>query len=136
MTSDPNFFDCVQCGDCCKGFGGTYLTDKDMTAIADHLNISVEMFRDRYCAPSGKRYVLAQRPDGFCIFWDRNCTIHAIKPRMCRQWPYIDSLLKEIGNWRIMSSVCPGIRPDVDEDRLRERVCAALNTASRFTKPE
>lgn len=126
MTSDSTFFNCVQCGDCCKGFGGTYLTDKDMAAIANHLNICVDELKENYCAPSGTRYVLAQRPDGFCIFFEQNCSIHAIKPRMCRQWPYIDSLLKDIGNWRIMSSVCPGIRADADEDQLREFVCAAL----------
>ena len=126
MTSEPAFFDCTQYGDCCKGCGGTYLTDKDMAAIAKHLEISITVFKERYCAPSGKRLVLAQRADGYCIFWDQNCTIHAIKPRMCRQWPYIDSLLKDIGNWRIMSSVCPGIQVDIDEDRLRKYVCVAL----------
>lgn len=136
MTSDPTFFDCVQCGDCCKGFGGTYLTDKDMTAIADHLNITVDEFKEGYCAPSGSRYVLAQRPDGFCVFFDQNCSIHEIKPRMCRQWPFIDSLLIDIGNWRVMSSVCPGIKPDADKDHLREFVCTALGKSSCSTKLE
>ncbi len=97
-----------------------------MAEIANHLSISVTEFKKRYCAPSGKRYVLAQRADGFCIFFDQNCTIHAIKPRMCRQWPYIESVLKDIGNWKIMASVCPGIRPEVDEYRLREYICKAL----------
>lgn len=130
MISDQTFFNCTQCGDCCKGFGGTYLTDKDIEAIAGHLNIPIAFFKEQYCASSGKRFVLAQRPDGFCIFWDGNCSIHAIKPRMCRQWPFIDSLLKDIGNWRIMSGVCPGIRADVDEDSLREFVRDALGKSS------
>lgn len=107
-----------------------------MTAIANHLHISVDEFKKGYCAPSGKRYVLAQRPDGFCIFFDQNCSIHEIKPRMCQQWPFIDSLLKDIGNWRIMSSVCPGVRADADKDRLREFVCIALGKSSCSTKLE
>jgi Fe-S-cluster containining protein len=130
MTSDGSFFECTRCGDCCKGFGGTYLTDQDMAAMAEHLGISVSTFKERYCAPSGQRWVLAQRSDGFCIFWDQNCTIHAIKPRMCRQWPYIDGVLKDIGNWKIMSSVCPGIRADIDETQLHAYVCKALGKPS------
>lgn len=97
-----------------------------MAAIAKHLEISISAFIEHYCAPSGKRFVLAQRADGYCIFWDQNCTIHAIKPRMCRQWPYIGSLLEDIGNWRIMASVCPGMQADVDEVRLRDYLCVAL----------
>jgi Fe-S-cluster containining protein len=101
-----------------------------MEAIAGHLGISVSSFKTHYCAPSGRRWVLAQRPDGFCVFWDHNCTIHAIKPRMCRQWPYIDGVLKDIGNWKIMSGLCPGMRADVDENRLHDYVSKALGKSS------
>jgi hypothetical protein len=126
MGSESKFFHCTQCGDCCKGYGGTYLTDEDLAAIAAHLDIPVADFKKRYCVLSGKRYVLAQRDDGYCVFWDRNCTIHAIKPAMCRKWPFIDSLLKDIDNWQIMAGVCPGMRPDVDEKQLREYVRESL----------
>jgi uncharacterized protein len=126
MASERVFFNCTQCGDCCKGYGGTYLTDEDIAAIAAHLEIPPSEFKERYCVLSGERYVLAQRDDGYCIFWDRNCTIHAIKPEMCRKWPFIDSLLKDIGNWQTMASVCPGMRPDVDDKQLRDYVCKSL----------
>lgn len=134
MTSDLNFFNCTQCGDCCKGFGGTYLTDMDLSAMAEHFGISIKVFKERYCAPSGHRWVLAQRADGFCIFWDQNCTIHAIKPRMCRQWPYIDGVLKDMGNWKIMSGVCPGIRTDIDENRLRDYICKTIGKSCGHSK--
>jgi uncharacterized protein len=134
MESESKFFHCTQCGDCCKGYGGTYLTDEDVAAMAVHLDIPVADFKKRYCVLSGKRYVLAQRDDGYCVFWDRNCTIHAIKPDMCRKWPFIDSLLKDIGNWRIMAGVCPGMRPDVDEERLREYVCKSLRRCCDLNK--
>ncbi|MGD9366339.1 MAG: YkgJ family cysteine cluster protein [Desulfobacteraceae bacterium] len=128
MASDNALFKCTQCGDCCKGYGGTYLTETDFAAIAKHLGISIPAFKERYCVPSGNRLVLAQRADGFCIFWDKICTIHAIKPEMCRKWPFIDSLLTDIGNWKIMASVCPGIQADADEDQLLEFTCKALGT--------
>lgn len=126
MTSDHALFKCTQCGDCCKGYGGTYLTETDFAAIAKHLGISVPAFKEQFCVPSGNRFVLAQRADGYCIFWDQICTIHAIKPKMCRKWPFIDSLLTDIGNWKIMASVCPGIQADADKDQLREFTSKAL----------
>ena len=127
MASDSTFFNCTQCGDCCKGYGGTYLTEEDMATIAAHLDIAPSAFQKGYCVLSGKHYVLAQRDDGFCIFWDRNCTIHAIKPAMCRKWPFIDSLLKDIGNWQAMASVCPGMQPEVDGNQLHDHVCQSLH---------
>lgn len=130
MASDHVFFKCTQCGDCCRGFGGTYLTAEDMAAIAKRLGITIPAFKKRYCVPSGSRFVLAQRSDGFCIFWDQNCTIHDIKPRMCRQWPFIDSVLTDVGNWKIMASVCPGIQADADTDQLRKFVSKSLGKPS------
>lgn len=118
MTSDDRLFECTQCGDCCKGFGGTYLTDADVEAIAKFIGVPIDTVVESYSTRSGGRLVLAQRPDGYCIFWDGNCTIHPVKPKMCRQWPFIQSLLVDIANWRMMASVCPGMRNDLDDDSL------------------
>lgn len=118
MTSDCRLFECTQCGDCCKGFGGTYVTRSDMRAIAAHVGVTVETFKASYCAPSGKQFVLTQGKDGFCIFHKGNCSIHPVKPRMCRQWPFIPGLRKDLNNWRMMASVCPGMRNDLDDDPL------------------
>jgi Fe-S-cluster containining protein len=112
-------FQCTQCGECCKGFGGTYITEADLQAIADFVGRSVEAVRRDCCAASGSRLVLAQRRDGYCVFWDGNCTIHPVKPRMCRQWPFIFSLTVDIGNWFVMAGSCPGMRRDIDLDDLR-----------------
>jgi Fe-S-cluster containining protein len=131
MESDRAFFNCTQCGDCCKGYGGTYITEQDMAAIAAHMDLPLSGFKKRYCSRSGKRYVLAQREDGYCIFWDGNCKIHAIKPAMCKKWPFIDSLLKDIGNWQIMSRACPGIRLDVEKNQLLDFVCKSLSRSDR-----
>jgi len=124
MPSDTNnprvLFDCLQCGDCCKGYGGTYVTDKDIEAIAGFIGCSAECFVAQYCTLSGSRPLLAQRGDGYCIFWDGLCRIHAVKPQMCRRWPFIDSLLVDVGNWLIMAGSCPGIRTDIPADKLEK----------------
>ncbi len=32
-----DIFKCEKCGDCCKGYGGTFVTEKDIKAIAAYL---------------------------------------------------------------------------------------------------
>ena len=118
MTSDCRLFECTQCGDCCKGYGGTSITSADLEAIAAYIGISPAVVAESYCTQSGSKLMLAQRADGYCIFWDGNCTIHPVKPAMCRQWSFIPSLLVDIANWRMMASVCPGMRSDLDDATL------------------
>ena len=126
MPSDciesEDLFECRRCGDCCKGFGGTYLTAEDIDAIAHYIGSDPEKFVDRYCSLSGTIPVLAQRSDGYCIFWDKICKIHPVKPLMCRKWPFIESILVDAENWLIMAGSCPGIHTDVPVDRVRKYV--------------
>lgn len=111
--SDSEIFNCKKCGDCCKGYGGTYVTPEEIIAIADYININPEKFVEKYCQMSGSKPVLGQKKNGFCIFWDDLCTIHTVKPAMCRAWPFIKSVLFDVTNWYIMASMCPGMRTDV-----------------------
>jgi hypothetical protein len=126
-----DFFECTQCGQCCQGYGGTYVSEADIAAIAQHLAVDGAEVRTRYCVLSGGRPLLAQRPDGCCIFFDKNCGIHAVKPRMCRRWPFIPGVLVDIGNWRAMADSCPGIRTDVDEGALCQYIRYALDLENR-----
>ena len=114
------------CGDCCRGFGGTYVNRADIIAICEYTGILPEFFVQRCCVPSGNRLVLKQKQDGYCIFWDQKCTIHPVKPRMCKAWPFIESVLVDVGNWRVMASMCPGIRTDVSKDEILRCVRANL----------
>lgn len=126
-----DIFQCTRCGDCCKGFGGTYLTGAEIEAIAAYIKIDVESFLEKYCALSGQRPVLAQGPNGYCIFWDGLCSIHPVKPHMCRLWPFIESVLVDIKNWQIMAGMCPGIRSEVPDRVVRECVRQQIKS----TKP-
>lgn len=123
MSSDlgpDDIFQCQQCGNCCKGYGGVYVTLEDIRAIAAFIGADPETFIDQYCQMSGNRPVLAQAENGRCVFWDRLCAIHPVKPRMCRQWPFIRAVLIDVQNWQTMGDSCPGIQTNVpDEDVLR-----------------
>ncbi|MCF8067915.1 MAG: YkgJ family cysteine cluster protein [Desulfobacterales bacterium] len=115
-VTSSDIFKCMQCGECCKGYGGTYVSDADIRAIADYINKSPEVVRAGYCQLSGKKLLIRQKEDGFCIFFDKLCTIHPVKPRMCRAWPYIKSVVADVNNWHIMSSMCPGIQTHFPDD--------------------
>ena len=117
-----DIFECQQCGDCCKGYGGTFVTEQELEAIAGYINIDPVSFVEKYCQMSGEKPVLAQGKDGYCIFWDKLCTIHPVKPRMCRAWPFLKSVLVDINNWDIMAGLCPGIRTDVPDSVVEECV--------------
>ena len=129
MTSESNgesVFSCHMCGDCCRGYGGTYVSAADIQAIAEYLQEDPEQFKTKYCQLSGSRYVLAQSDSGFCVFWDELCRIHPVKPRMCRNWPYIAAVLEDVANWRIMGGSCPGIRTDLSDDIIRRTVARRI----------
>jgi len=139
MTSDAchppaitasDIFECRQCGECCKGYGGTFVTESDILAIADYIGTSADDFTGKYGSPSGSGLVLAQGEDGYCIFAEQGrCKIHPVKPRMCKAWPFIESVLRDPGNWYIMAGVCPGIRADVSEAAIRGCVEAAMDAS-------
>lgn len=133
-SDDPNsspIFNCTQCGDCCKGYGGTYLSKTDIVRIADYIGMSPDAFMTTHCRMSGGKPLLAQKNDGYCAFWDRLCTIHPVKPRMCRQWPYIKSVLKAVENWRAMASMCPGMDADAPAEAVKQCVARELQGKSR-----
>jgi hypothetical protein len=130
LTLD-DLFTCRQCGDCCRGYGGTRVSPGDIAAIAAFVGLSERALVDTCCQASGTSTILAQHPSGYCIFWDGLCTIHPVKPRMCRRWPFIDSVLVDPVNWLIMAGFCPGMRTDAPGTVIRKCVAKALEAECR-----
>jgi hypothetical protein len=115
-------FQCKKCGDCCKGYGGTYVTESDIKKISEYIHVSPKKFINEYCVLSGKRYVLSQSNTGYCKFWNKLCTIHPVKPKMCKAWPFIESVLVDPLNWQIMGRSCPGINMNAPLDLVRQTI--------------
>lgn len=130
-ATPERLFQCRRCGDCCKGFGGTYVDAEEIAAIGAFIGVGPADVVRIYCRDSGGRKLLAQGPEGYCIFWDRLCTIHPVKPRMCRRWPFIESVLIAPENWRIMAGSCPGIRTDAPMSDVCRCVEAQLASEDR-----
>ena len=112
LSIEKQLFSCKKCGACCKGYGGTYVTEQDIRRIRAYIETDLVTVGDDFYQYSGTKPILAQRADGYCIFWDQICTIHPVKPRMCKDWPFIPSLLVDPFNWYVMASMCPGIRKE------------------------
>ena len=68
---------------------------------------------------------------GYCIFWNELCTIHEVKPRMCKIWPFIDSILVDTSNWAAIKSVCPGVR---DNGNLNDLVKCVRDVLAEYDK--
>jgi len=130
-------FQCRQCGECCRGFGGTLVSAADEVAISEYIGVDRETFLSTYCVRSGSGRVLVQGEDGYCVFAENAlCKIHPVKPRMCRAWPFIEGVLKDPGNWRIMAGACPGIRADVPERTVIKCVRASLAASGNLVPNE
>ena len=131
MTSDAvrpdDLFACQCCGDCCKGYGGTYITKNEINTICHYLGLEPNIFVRRDCQMSGDRPVIAQGLNGYCIFWDKVCTIHPVKPRMCRNWPFIENVLVDATNWQVMAASCPGMQTDFSDHQIKRCVREVLN---------
>ena len=137
MASEYNtpadIFECRQCGVCCTGFGGTFVTPEDIFRISAHIQADPDNFVSRFCDMTGEGPVLTQGPDLRCIFFNdaAQCTIHPVKHRMCRAWPFLETLVKNPENWDAMASACPGMTPAVPfADVIR--IVSARITTRRF----
>ena len=119
------------CGECCKGYGGTFVNQNEIEAISQYLKTDPESFVTDYCQLSGRRPPIKTAESGYCIFWDKVCTIHRVKPRMCKIWPFVESILVDSTNWAIIQSMCPGVRADVDLQDLTQCVRQVLTDYER-----
>ena len=124
--SASDLFTCKRCGCCCKGYGGTFVTDQDIRNIAAYMGKERRFVVDTYCQGPWGRRILIQGADGYCVFWDKDCRIHPVKPRMCRRWPFIESVLRDVENWLVMGASCPGIRTDLPDHIVTACVKAEL----------
>ncbi|PID73393.1 MAG: zinc/iron-chelating domain-containing protein [Desulfobacterales bacterium] len=117
VRSTDEIFVCQECGECCRGFGGTCVSESDIEKLAAFQGISPKEFAECYLAPSGSGNVIRQKEDGYCVFHEnRRCGVHPVKPRMCRAWPFINAVIRDPVNWKIMAGSCPGIKADADMD--------------------
>jgi uncharacterized protein len=113
-------FSCRKCGRCCAGpeEGYVWVTERELAAIADYLQLSPEETREKYLRREGARYSLIEKEIGKdCIFLNRTeegyrCAIYPVRPLQCRTWPFWKENLRTEKQWREIGVVCPGVDQD------------------------
>src|SRR5205823_4333839 len=131
-------FTCSQCGNCCTGGPGyVWVSDEEITRLADHLKLSREQTIDDYCRPVEDKFSLkevvrqgnydciflrempVERRDGdsVVVHTKRACSIYPVRPLQCRTWPFWDGVLGGREIWELAGKRCHGI----DRGKLWDR---------------
>jgi Fe-S-cluster containining protein len=113
-------FACQQCGECCHGDKGILVTPAEITALAAFLDLSQDELQRRYLIHSPLGPQVASR-GGACVFLaDNRCRVHPVKPRICRDWPFLPALLAHADEFEAAKEACPGLHPDCSHADFRQ----------------
>jgi hypothetical protein len=83
-----------------------------MEVIAAYLNLDPEDFFTNYCEILNGTISIKSAKNNYCLLYNRGCTIHAVKPTPCREWPFFKNIVRIKDNWIIAKNNCPGILPE------------------------
>ena len=106
---------CASCGGaCCIGESGyIWVNYKEIEAIANYLNMSIEEFAQNYLIRAKNRYSLKEfkvKELGYaCIFFDtqnRVCKIYDVRPKQCRTFPFWEQFKSDT---KELIKECPGV---------------------------
>ena len=109
-------FQCTECGKCCSGTPGfVWVGEEEMMAMANALNISIDLFKRRYVRQRDNRYALVEQKsknsqDYHCIFLkDKKCLVYQARPIQCRTFPWWPENLNSEESWQLAAKECEGI---------------------------
>jgi uncharacterized protein len=104
-------FECQPgCTKCCEQKGFVYLTEADLTRIADFLGMPAADFERKYVYRTKTMLRLRMPRVGQCRFLRADgCSIHTVKPTQCRVFPFWPELVESKKEWRKTATWCPGI---------------------------
>ncbi|MFO7718312.1 MAG: YkgJ family cysteine cluster protein [Desulfohalobium sp.] len=111
MSPNTTAFQCQMCGTCCRGEGGIIVDRTDLQRLAAFLELSQGQCAATYTHPQGEKLVLQCASDGLCVFFrhGQGCSVHAVKPAVCRAWPFFRGNLLDPLSWELAQDACPGI---------------------------
>ena len=111
-------FSCQQCGECCRGERGILVTPAELTAMAQYLGLTTDDFAARYLVDTPMGPQLASR-NGACVMQEGSlCQVHPVKPRICREWPFLQALLNHGDEFEAAKEVCPGLAADAGHEEF------------------
>lgn len=109
-------FKCTECGKCCTGAPGfIWVSEHEISEMAQFLAISVELFKRKYVRKRDNRYALVEKKsqNNDCIFLkDKKCQIYHARPLQCRTFPWWKENLNSEESWQHAAQSCEGIHID------------------------
>jgi Fe-S-cluster containining protein len=103
-----------------------------MEALAAYLELEVAALRRDYLVDTPLGWQVAS-PEGVCIFLrERLCRVHPVKPRICRQWPYLPALVAHPEEFAAAKEACPGLAPQCTHEDFRR----AFQARGRSGEPD
>ncbi len=104
-------FSCQRCGHCCFGRGGIVVGQRDLPRLLTFFKMEKEAFLAKYTECFDGKPTLITGSDGFCYFFKEGagCTIHEVRPDVCRAWPYFRGNLIDELSFAMAKVDCPGI---------------------------
>jgi len=87
------------------------VSEDEIVAMANHLNISIEEFGPLYLRKVGNRWSLLEDQKNFdCIFLKENkCQIYPVRPTQCKTFPWWLQNLTSEEAWIQAAESCEGI---------------------------
>jgi Fe-S-cluster containining protein len=117
-TDKRPVFSCRQCGDCCQGERGILVTPAEHQAMAAHLRFSPEDFAAQYLEGTSMGPQLASRNGACALQKGGLCLVHPVKPRICREWPFLQALLDYPDEFEAAKGACPGLAADARHEEF------------------
>lgn len=121
-------FKCTECGQCCTGAPGyIWVTEQEISAIANYLQLTVNEFSRRYLRKVNNRFSLTERSRTYdCIFLkDKKCQVYPVRPIQCQTFPWWPENLHSEEAWSETASLCEGINreaPVVSINKIEEQL--------------
>ena len=134
-------FGCTGCGKCCTGSPGyVWIDEKDIATMAKFLNISPELFVQRYTRSIGGRLSLREDARNYdCIFLKgKACQIYEARPKQCKTFPWWPEQLESEASWKEAAERCEGINhpdaPLVAFGEIQHQVSCHMGASSDATE--
>lgn len=120
MTGRPWYrdglrFTCTHCSRCCRHETGyVFLSQRDLSRLASHLELTSEAVAQRYChvvhTAFGSRLSLQEQDNLDCVFWkDGGCGVYDARPLQCRLYPFWPAAVASPDAWLEFAADCPGM---------------------------
>ena len=126
MTESPWYaaglsFECLGCGDCCRGPGGyVWVTMDEAKDIAAEMGRDFDEFARSMLRKTNAGLALVDDARGNCPLLgdDGRCAHYGKRPVQCKTWPWWEEILLSPERWNNAARRCPGMNRGATHSRF------------------